>query len=50
MGCLERIELSISAPQAEVLPLNYRHHTFNIYQKKNENASFYYLKSAINKE
>lgn len=26
LGCPERIELSISAPQAEVLPLNYGHH------------------------
>lgn len=29
MGWLERIELSISAPQTEVLPLNYSHHITN---------------------
>lgn len=26
VGCLQRIELWISVPQTEVLPLNYRHH------------------------
>ena len=41
MGCLERIELSISAPQAEVLPLNYRHHTFVFISINEEHMQVY---------